>query len=360
MKTSLVTLLFLAVSRTIASAFGDSVVESQDSVGFGVNTEDLADFTKFAQYAGAAYCNPVAGRPVYCKGDICPAGNYSNATIYSVFHGIETDVLGFIAVDSTAQEIIISLRGSSSLSNWLGDVVWARQPTTMCRNCWAHLGFLFAYAEVVKNVNATLFSATKLFPNYKISLTGHSLGAAVGTLLAMRLRDMGYEMDAYLYGSPRVGNEALASYISHQKGGSNYRVTHLADLVARLPPINREFRHISPEYWMQPGPSWRTRYDAAEIEVCTGYANAACNAGAPWWVLDITSHLYYFVAISHCGETEPRLRFANEPVNGTTAVNGSEAGLDQTTANALAMYAKLDQDYANALQTSGIESDMVF
>lgn len=252
------------------------------------------------------------------------------------YSGIETDVLGFIAVDSTTQEIIISVRGSASLYNWLGDVVWARQPTTMCSGCWAHLGFLFAYSEVVKNVNATLFSATRLFPSYKITLTGHSLGAAVGTLLAMRLRDVGYEMDVYTYGSPRVGNEALASYISHQKG-RDYRITHLADTVARLPPINREFRHTSPEYWVQPGPSWRTSYDAAEIEVCTGYANAACNGGEPWWVLDITSHLYYFVAISHCGEADPRLRFANEPLNGTTAVNGSESGLDQATADTLAV-----------------------
>lgn len=210
----------------------------------------------------------------------------------------------------------------------------------MCRDCWAHLGFLFAYSEIVKTVNATLFSATQLFPNYKITLTGHSLGAAVGTLLAMRLRDIGYEMDVYTYGSPRVGNEALASYISHQKG-RDYRVTHLADLVARLPPINREFRHTSPEYWLQPGPSWRTSFDAAEVEVCTGYADTACNAGAPWWVLDITSHLYYFVAISHCGETEPRLRFMNEPLNGTTAVNSSEAGLDQATADTLAVSVSL-------------------
>ncbi|KAJ4390131.1 hypothetical protein N0V93_007605 [Gnomoniopsis smithogilvyi] len=331
MQVSRLSLLLIAVSRTISSPYEDNVVKPRDSVSVGVNTEDLAHLTKFAQYAGAAYCDPVAGRPVYCKGDICPAGNHSNATIYSVFHGIETDVLGFIAVDSTTQEIIISVRGSVSLHNWLADVVWARQPSTMCRGCWAHLGFLFACSEIARNVNATLFSATKLFPNYKITLTGHSLGAAVGTLLAMRLRDMGYEMDLYTYGSPRVGNEALASYISHQKGRD----------------------------W--PGPSWRTRYDAAEIEVCTGYANAACNAGAPWWVLDITSHLYYFVAISHCGETEePRLRFANEPLNGTTAVNSSESGLDQATADTLAMYAKLDQEYAAALQTSGIESDVVF
>lgn len=261
-------------------------------------------------------------------------------------------------MDSTSQEIIISVRGSSSLANWLADVVWARQPTTMCSGCWAHLGFLFAYSEIVNTVNSSLASATRLFPSYKITLAGHSLGGAVATLLGMHLRDVGYEVDIYTYGSPRVGNEALARYITHQKG-QDYRVTHAADLVARLPPINREFRHVSPEYWLSPGPGWRTRYDAAQVAVCKGFANGQCNAGAPWWVLDITSHLYYLVAISHCGEDEPRLRFDQQPVNGTTAVNESTAGLDPATADTLAMYAKLDQEYADALQ-SDFNSEPVF
>lgn len=252
------------------------------------------------------------------------------------------------------------MRGSPSLSYWLADVVWARQPATMCDGCWAHLGFLFAYSEIVHAVNASLASATRLFPSYKITVAGHSLGGAVATLLGMRLRDVGYEVDIYTYGAPRVGNEALARYITHQKGGQDYRVTHAADLVARLPPINREFRHTSPEYWLRSGPGWRTSYDAAQVEVCTGFANAQCNAGAPWWVLDITSHLYYLVAISHCGEEEPRLRFDKEPVNGTTAVNESTAGLDPATADTLAMYAKLDQEYADALKESGVDSNPVF
>lgn len=45
----------------------------------------MRNFKLYAQYAGAAYCNPVAGQPIYCKGDICPAGGRSNATIFSVF-----------------------------------------------------------------------------------------------------------------------------------------------------------------------------------------------------------------------------------------------------------------------------------
>lgn len=86
-----------------------------DAIDVGVTAEDLSNLKLYAQYAGAAYCDPVAGKPVYCKGDICPAGSKSNATIYSVFHGIETDILGFIAVDASMKQIIVSVRGSSSI-----------------------------------------------------------------------------------------------------------------------------------------------------------------------------------------------------------------------------------------------------
>lgn len=76
----------------------------------------------------------------------------------------------------------------------------------------------------------------------------------------------------------------------------------------------------------------------------------------------MASHLFYFVAISKCGEGEDgvsRLQFAKAPVNGTTAVNGSEHGLDQATADTLAMYAKLDQEYSGALEAS-VEGKVVF
>lgn len=118
--------------------------------------------------------------------------------------GIETDILGFVAIDTSTQEIIVSIRGTSSLYNWLADVVWARQPTALCPGCWVHLGFLFAYGEIIKPVNASLAAATRLYPAYKVSVAGHSLGGAVGTLLAMRLRAEGYELDLYTYGAPRV------------------------------------------------------------------------------------------------------------------------------------------------------------
>ncbi|ROV90666.1 hypothetical protein VPNG_10117 [Cytospora leucostoma] len=333
--------------------------------GVGVNSEEFSNFKLYAQYAGASYCNPVAGKPVYCRGDICPAGRGSNATILSTFHGIETDVRGFIVADSTAQEIVVSVRGSMSLVSWIGDVIWAHESSSICEGCWAHFGFLYAYHEIASSVNTSLASAIRLFPSYKITVTGHSLGGAVATLLGMHVRDAGHDADIYTYGSPRVGNEALARHITNQPG-SNYRVTHLADAVARLPPMQLGFRHTSPEYWLGDGHPRTVDYDAADVVVCKGYYNADCNSGAPWWLVDLTSHFYYLVAISHCGEDTARLSLdavagaADGPVNGTTATNSTTEGLDPAVADNVAMQAKLDQAYASALAAAEGEVAVVF
>lgn len=220
-------------------------------------------------------------------------------------------------------------------------------------------------SEIYPAVNRTLAAAAQQHPHYRIVVTGHSLGAAVATLLGMRMREEGYvtKLDIYTYGSPRVGNDALARYIANQKNGREWRVTHAADLVTRPPPLNRGFRHTSPEYWLAAGPSWRVGYGAAQVEECFGYASGGCAAGAPWWIVDVVSHLYYFVAISQCGAGEERLLFAEGqnlwlagekgPVNGTTATNSSEGGLLRTVADRVAMYAKLDQEYARALEERG-------
>lgn len=313
-----------------------------------------------------------------------------------------TDILAFLAISPATSEIILSVRGTATLVNWLADVLWTREATSLCAGCEAHLGFLTAYSEIVGAVNASLVAAMARYPSYRITITGHSLGGAVATLLALHFRDAlrgalmnrgkaggGSGIALYTYGSPRVGNLALAEYVTQQQSGSasggNFRVTHEADVVPRVPPVIEDYRHISPEYWLSPGPHTRTVYDASQVDKCDGYASAGCNAGALWWDVDVTSHLYYLVAISQCGEnysTAARLSFGGGsggqlpgtgyhrngnvtgPVNGTTATNSSNATIDgfltPDTTNSLAMYAKLDQEYMAALKQAGGVMEPVF
>lgn len=145
---------------------------------------------------------------------------------------------------------------------------------------------------------AAVATAVAAHPAYTIVATGHSLGGAVATLAAAYLRAAGYSVDLYTYGSPRVGNDYFANFVTAQTG-AEYRVTHLDDPVPRLPPIIFGYRHTSPEYWLSTGDADTTSYAIADIEVCEGIANINCNAGTLG--LDIEAHLIYFQDISACG-----------------------------------------------------------
>lgn len=151
------------------------------------------------------------------------------------------------------------------------------------------------------------------------------------------------KLDIYTFGSPRIGNAALVKYIYNQSG-KTYRITHHNDVVPRLPPMFWPFcyRHTAPEYWLGAGPEKRTSYTADQIQICQGSADDHCSAGMS--TIGVDSHLFYFVAISHCGESESRLLFSNGTDEGDTP------SLDGGEENRLTWFAKLDMQYVEDLR----------
>lgn len=167
----------------------------------------------------------------------------------------------------------------------------------LTRGCEAHDGFYKSWRQSSSTVTAALESALSANPGYALVVTGHSLGAAVATLAGAEWRNAGYSCDIYTYGSPRVGNDVLADYVTAQPGGE-YRITHYDDIVPRLPPMFLGYRHTSPEYWLSKGPATNTDYSVGDIVVCPGIANVSCNAAFDG--LDFTAHDYYFEDITAC------------------------------------------------------------
>lgn len=102
-----------------------------------------------------------------------------------------------------------------------------------------------------------LQSLRKVYPNYSIRVTGHSLGGALATLFSYFCA-VQYPITCITFASPRVGNIAFVRGISEleERGSLRYlRVVNHKDLVTSLPDrmaymvccTNRLYRHAGNE-----------------------------------------------------------------------------------------------------------------
>ena len=98
-----------------------------------------------------------------------------------------------------------------------------------------HRGFKYALNDVWKDVIQHMKECEA--DKKQVFITGHSLGAALATLVAGRLNNP--DVVLYTYGSPRAGNR---NWNSMQKF-SHYRFRNNNDLVTRIPPAFIGFRH---------------------------------------------------------------------------------------------------------------------
>ncbi|KAM7187491.1 mono and diacylglycerol lipase [Naviculisporaceae sp. PSN 640] len=262
-----------------------------------VTAQEFSSLGLYAQYAAAAQCNNgnTPGQLITCGGGACPLVAAGGAKTVVSFDTILTDTRGYIAVDPIRSLIVLSFRGSTSINNWISNVLFFQISCPLTPGCKVHLGFAASWEEVSDTVIAGIAAAKKANPTYKIVITGHSLGGAVGTLAAAYLRSQGYAADLYTYGSPRVGNEAFVKYVTEQ-AGSEYRVTHTDDPVPKLPPLVADFRHTSPEYWITSKDN--VVKSTTDIKVCTGYGTTACNESDDGF--NTTAHVWYFGPIAGC------------------------------------------------------------
>ena len=136
--------------------------------------------------------------------------------------------------------VVIAFRGTqpTQLSDLLADLkAWRETSDTKGR---VHSGFknevdkLWPYIEkMVKGKGANKERDT-------IIVTGHSLGAAMATITATRINEMGYNTVLYNFGSPRVGNGDWAEQFEDIP---TWRFVNNNDMVTKVPPFGL-YTHI--------------------------------------------------------------------------------------------------------------------
>ena len=142
--------------------------------------------------------------------------------------------------------IIIAFRGTgaqddgklsitSAFKDFLADIkAWPAESETQGS---VHSGFKGEldklYPQVIKWLG-------KKVTTKKLVITGHSLGAAMATICASRLHELGADLVLYTYGSPRVGDDFWAKQFDDIEA---YRIVNNNDLICRVPPFGY-YTHI--------------------------------------------------------------------------------------------------------------------
>ncbi|KAL8667999.1 MAG: hypothetical protein Q9168_007136 [Polycauliona sp. 1 TL-2023] len=306
--TMLIALLSLLTTFSLASSPGDpgSILDwfPYGTPGpFPISSDLLATFTLTSQYAAAAYCptnNNSPNTTLLCPSGNCPLVASANATTVSEFEDTpHFDDTGFIAIDPTNALIVLAIRGSVSKQNWKADFNMLKTSVDWCDDCKIHRGFKDSWGEIKSAVTANMQRAVLAHPDYRIIVTGHSLGGAVATIAAAELRRLDSHFAAavelYTFGSPRIANEEAAKWLSAQSH-YNWRVTNENDVVPRLPIRALGYHHLEPEYWIMrdgQGPKREDVVWSAKEDSSWG------NEGEV--VPSRSAHHRYFGDISACG-----------------------------------------------------------
>jgi len=250
---------------------------------------------RFLYFAYAAYCPLSQLQAWNCK--FCDAGFVPTAFLTDS----QLDTFGYVGYSASRNEILVSYRGTvgDSLKNWIEDLKFAHTKTPFdgLPGAFVDLGFYQCYTSLQAQTLAAVASLTQTYPTASISVTGHSLGAAISTIavLDMIVNHNITGVTQYNFGSPRVGDSSFAAaYDSLVPIGQHYRVVNDADIVPHLPPEDFSYFHIVQEVWLHNG----------TITVCSDSNGEDPTCSDSLELPDsIYDHLHYFGIAEDCDDS---------------------------------------------------------
>ncbi|KAI0071575.1 alpha/beta-hydrolase [Panus rudis PR-1116 ss-1] len=219
----------------------------------------------------------------------------------------------FIATDPTTESVVVAHQGTDptqlvSIAND-AQIAQVEMNSTLfpkaADGARVHEGFQKTQGRTADLVLSTVQSALASTKYNRVLVTGHSLGAAVATLDAHMLKmnlPSTVEINAVLFGLPRVGNEAFAS-MTDASFPTFSRITNQDDPVPIVPPRFLGYQHPSGEIHIT---SVDKDSGKATLVACSGQENENCAEGNSALDGSIANHLGpYFNDISFGADACP-------------------------------------------------------
>ncbi|CAM9422175.1 unnamed protein product [Chrysoparadoxa australica] len=210
----------------------------------------------------------VRGHNAYCGQET------QGFNLMKAYYSPTEDGFGYMGIDHGEQRIVVAFRGTTTKEDWLENLAGGLHYTPSCLMPESpfgvapgatdfgnvHRGFCYKYQYVAdQGLPDDVYNLHLEYPDYKIYVTGHSLGAALASLCATDL-GLRYGIDRdtllmYNYGGPRLGDPSFVRLLNAHVG-TVYRVVHAGDVVVHAAPccVESESIFLSLVDLMQPNP----------------------------------------------------------------------------------------------------------
>ncbi|KAK6429834.1 hypothetical protein LTR95_014015 [Oleoguttula sp. CCFEE 5521] len=298
--------LLLLSSATKASIADQAPLLRHASDNTTVSPALFSELEELARIVDISYCVGLTSfgisKPFNCLGRCSEFPSFELVMTWNTGQLLR-DSCGYIALDHGKKRVIVAFRGTYSIANTVVDLSTIPQEYEpypggdgddgdgqgKCENCTVHMGFQSSWITTRDYILPELEKTNLTFPDYRVTLVGHSLGGAVAALAGLDLQAQGFDPQVTTFGEPRVGNQAFVKYIDKHFGlfGSNThssndammtyrRVTHVDDPVPLLPLTEWGFAMHAGEIFI-----WKPDLspDIADVRHCDGDTDKECIAG---------------------------------------------------------------------------------
>ena len=151
--------------------------------------------------------------------------------IKKLYNSTEDKPFGVIFYDKANKTLFIIFRGTINIGEWMQDFDVSQKSYTLpiiknsTKNKNNNIQSMFSlspgnivkihsgFIDIYTKFRLELFNKVKIIKPSTIIVSGHSLGAAVATIVGTELYMKGYDTIIYNYASPKVGNEVFSKVI---------------------------------------------------------------------------------------------------------------------------------------------------